>query len=104
MIRVSVLYPHKDGARFDHAYYATKHMAIVREGMGDLIRKIEVDQGVGSGQPGQPAPFVAVGHLLFDSMEAFQQAFAKGGAAALGDIPNFTDIQPQLLVSETKEA
>lgn len=104
MIRVSVLYPYTEGARFDHNYYATKHMAIVRNGMGDTVRKIEVDKGLGSGQPGQPAPFAAVGHLFFDSMEAFQAAFAAGGVAAMSDVPNFTDIQPQVLVSETEEA
>ena len=26
MIKVSVMYPNKPGARFDHAYYLQKHM------------------------------------------------------------------------------
>ena len=102
MIRVSVMYPHKEGARFDHEYYATKHMAIVR-GIGDALKKIEVDKGLGGGMPGAPAPFVSVGHLYFDSMESFQAGFAKIGAQAMADIPNFTDIQPQVQVAEVKE-
>jgi uncharacterized protein (TIGR02118 family) len=103
MIRVSVMYPHKDGARFDHKYYAEKHMAIVRNGMGNLVKKIEVDHGVAGGAPGAPAPFVSMGHLYFDSIEDYQSAMAKGGAAAMADLPNFTDIQPQIQVAELKE-
>ena len=31
MIRVSVLYPNEPGARFDHQYYATKHVQLLNE-------------------------------------------------------------------------
>ncbi len=35
MIKVSVMYPNKEGARFDHAYYRDKHMPMVKAKMGD---------------------------------------------------------------------
>jgi hypothetical protein len=31
MIRVTVLYPNEPGKRFDHAYFATKHLPMVIE-------------------------------------------------------------------------
>ena len=35
MIKVSVLYPNKPGARFDHEYYRSRHMPLLKERMGD---------------------------------------------------------------------
>ncbi len=104
MIRVSVMYPNQDGATFDHDYYRDKHMAIVRRTMGDAVKRIEVDQGLAGGGDGQPAPYVAIGHIYFDSMESMQGAMAQGGGEAMADLPNFTNVQPQLLISETNEA
>src|SRR5690348_1454679 len=34
MIKVSVMYANKPGARFDHVYYRDKHMPLVRDRMG----------------------------------------------------------------------
>lgn len=100
MIRVSVFYPQTEGARFDHDYYARKHMPLVREKLEPFgIVRAEVDRGVAGG-PGEPAPFVAAGHLIFDSLDQFQQAFASVGAELMADIPNYTDIEPQFQLSE----
>jgi uncharacterized protein (TIGR02118 family) len=104
MIRVSVMYPNQDGATFDHDYYKVKHMEIVRRSMGDAVRRIEVDRGLAGGGDGAPAPYVAIGHLYFESMDALQGAMAKGGGEAMADLPNFTNVQPQMLISETTEA
>ena len=35
MIKVSVMYPYRAGARFDHDYYASQHMPQLRQRMGD---------------------------------------------------------------------
>jgi len=43
-----------------------------------------------------------MGHLLFDSVEAFQAAFAPIAPALMGDIPNYTNIQPTIQISEVK--
>ena len=46
--------------------------------------------------------FIAMGHLLFDSAEAFQAAFAPHAATIMADIPNYTAIQPVIQISEVK--
>ena len=43
-----------------------------------------------------------MGHLLFDSVEAFLQAFAPHADAIVGDITNYTNTQPTIQISEVK--
>ena len=43
-----------------------------------------------------------MGHLYFDSVEAFQAAFGPHAETILADIPNYTNIQPVIQVSEVK--
>jgi uncharacterized protein (TIGR02118 family) len=102
MIKVSVLYPHSASATFDMAYYLEKHMPMVRQKLGAACKGTAVEQGIGGGAPGAPPTYIAMGHLLFDSAEAFQSAFAPHAAAIMGDIPNYTKIQPIIQVSEVK--
>ncbi|HWK49508.1 MAG TPA: EthD family reductase, partial [Steroidobacter sp.] len=54
MIKVSVMYPSRPGARFDHAYYKDKHMPLVQARMGAACRFYTVDKGLGGGAPGEP--------------------------------------------------
>jgi uncharacterized protein (TIGR02118 family) len=101
MIRVSVLYPSGDGKKFDHDYYVNKHMTLVKARLGGAgLRRLEVDKGVAGGAPGAPAPFACVGHLYFDSLAAFQTAMKPHGKELFADVPNFTDITPQVQISE----
>ena len=63
MIRVSVLYAHEAGKKFDHDYYVNKHMKLVRERLMSFgLVRTEVDKGRAGGAPGAPAPYVAIGH------------------------------------------
>lgn len=102
MIKVSVLYPHQEGGSFDMEYYCNKHVPMARNKLGAACRGISVEQGLGGATPGTPPAFVAMGHLLFDSVEAFQAAFAPHAAAIMGDIPNYTTLQPVIQISEVK--
>ncbi|GAB3772283.1 EthD family reductase [Ramlibacter monticola] len=100
MVKVSVLYPQREGARFDHAYYRDKHMPLVKERLGSACLYYTVDKGLAGGAPGAPAPFVGMCHLYCESAEEFQKAFGANAAEILGDIPNYTDLQPIVQVSE----
>jgi uncharacterized protein (TIGR02118 family) len=92
MIRVSVMYPKSDGATFDMDYYRTTHMDIVQQSIPGVTRT-EIDHAI-------DGPYLAVGHLFFESLEAMQSSMgAPSAGAALGDIPNFTNTQPVMQVS-----
>ncbi len=98
MIRVSVLYP--SGGKFDQDYYINTHMKMVADRVGDALIRFEVDKGLSGAAPGSPAPFMAVGHLYFNSVEEFAQAFGQHAGEIMADVPNFTDAQGQIQISE----
>jgi uncharacterized protein (TIGR02118 family) len=102
MIKVTVMYPNTSGVHFDMAYYLDRHMPMLRTLMGGVVKGINVEQGLAGGQPGAPAPYIALGHLLFESVDAFQAAFAQHSAAIVADIPNYTNSQPTIQISQVK--
>ncbi len=102
MIKVSVFYPNEEGKKFDMDYYLNSHIPMVQEKLGAALKGGTVDQGLGGAEPGSPATYIAMGHLLFDSVEEFQSAFGPHAEAIMADIPNYTDIQPTIQVSEVK--
>lgn len=102
MIKVSVFYPQSAGSKFDMDYYVGKHLPMVARLTGDACKGTAAEQGLGGGAPGEPPEFAAMGHLYFESVEAFQQAFAPHAAEIMGDVPNYTDIQPKIQISEVK--
>ncbi|MHA6796612.1 EthD family reductase [Pseudonocardia bannensis] len=102
MIKVSVLYPRDESAKFDMDYYLGQHIPMVQEKLGAALKGVSVEQGVAGGTPDAPPAFVAMGHLLFDSPEAFQESFGPHAEQIMGDIPNYTSIQPTIQISDVK--
>lgn len=102
MIKVSVLYPNEDGGKFDMAYFRDNHIPMIREKLGSACKQISVEQGLGGPEPGSPAAYMVMGHMYFDSVEEFQIAFGPHSDALMGDIPNYTDVQPVIQISEVK--
>jgi uncharacterized protein (TIGR02118 family) len=100
MIKVSVMYPNKSGARFDHQYYRDKHMPLVKARMGDACKYYTVDKGLAGGAPGDPATYVGMCHIFADSIEAFQKSFGPHAKEIMADIANYTDIAPVMQISE----
>jgi uncharacterized protein (TIGR02118 family) len=68
--------------------------------LGDTLKKVEVDRGIGGLQPGAPPPYVAITHLHFDSVGDFQTAFGPHAERITGDEPNFTNIAVKVQISE----
>src|SRR5262252_8525655 len=46
MIKVSVMYPNKPGVRFDHEYYRTKHLPLIKSRMGAALKYYTIDKGL----------------------------------------------------------
>jgi uncharacterized protein (TIGR02118 family) len=61
-----------------------------------------VDQDLAGRARDAPAAFVAMGDLYFDSVEVFQEAFGPHAETIMADVPNYTDTQPNIQVSEIK--
>ena len=100
MVKVSVMYPNQAGANFDHGYYRDRHMPMVAEKLGPALVRYTVDKGLAGGAPGSPPAFVASCALYLESLEPFQAAMATHGAAIMGDIPNYTNLAPQIEITE----
>lgn len=101
MIKISVLYPNTEGVTFDFDYFLNKHFPMVLDLIGDKVKQSAVEQGISGGpQPGSPAPFVAMAHLYFANMEDFQSGMSAGGPTIMNDIPNYTNAQPVIQISE----
>ena len=103
MIKVSVMYPNRPGARFDQAYYLDRHMPMVKARMGPTLKFYAVEKGLAGGGPGDPPPNLVTAHLHCDSIDDFQRGFGPHSQEIMGDIPNYTDAAPQLQISEAKE-
>ncbi len=102
LIKVSVLYPNAAGCRFDMNYYLDQHMPMVQQKLGPACKRMAVEEGIAGGAPGAPATFVAMCHLYFDSIDAFQSAFAPHAQEIMADIPNYTNTQPTIQISEVR--
>jgi uncharacterized protein (TIGR02118 family) len=102
MIKISVMYPNSAGAEFDMRYYLDTHIALVKEKLGSACKGVQVEAGVSGAAPGAAAAYVCMGHLLFDSVEAYQQAFAPHVDAIMGDVKNYTNVEPVVQISEIK--
>jgi uncharacterized protein (TIGR02118 family) len=47
-----------------------------------------------------PADYLAMGHLYFESVEDFENSFGPNSEKIIGDLPNFTNSEPVLQISE----
>ena len=100
MIVVSVMYPASAGAKFDMDYYREKHIPLVGARWNACgVREAKVLHGVGA-PGGGAAAYSVIALLTFDSAADFEQAVAKHGAEIIGDIANFSSVQPLIQVND----
>jgi uncharacterized protein (TIGR02118 family) len=101
MATLTVLYPRAPGASFDHDYYENKHLPLA-------VRRW-ADAGLAGGEAligksapdGSDSPFFAIGIIHFESADALNSALnGEHAAEIIGDIRNFTDVQPILQINE----
>jgi uncharacterized protein (TIGR02118 family) len=100
MIVVSVMYPASAGAKFDMDYYREKHIPLVGARWNACgLREAKVLRGAGSPDGGVPA-YSVIALLTFDSAADFDQAVARHGPEIIGDIANFSSVQPIIQVND----
>lgn len=96
MIKVTVLYPFSESSRFDHDYYRDNHMPLVKKLLGDACIYYGIDKAVAGDTP---QPYHALCHIVLRSA-ADLAALNDHMPAFAADIPNYTDVQPAVQVSE----
>ena len=103
MIRVTALYRNSERARFDFDYYVKTHVQLGRERLRDFgIGRIEVERGVES-LDGQRTGYVCIAHVEFPSVEDFKRGMERHGEELFADLPNYTNIEPEIQISELVE-
>jgi len=102
VIKVSVFYANGEGKRFDIGYYYEKYMTLVQKLCGPALKSMAVEQGMSGMATGSPAPFLAMGHLYFETLDAFQSSFGPHLNEIVSDVPNYTNIEPSIQISEVK--
>ena len=90
--------------RANHEYYRETHLPLVRGLLGTAVRRAEIDRAIAGPTQDAPRVWMASGHLFFDTMEAFQSAFGPHAAVIMADLPNFTNVQPHIVISESASA
>ncbi len=104
MATISVVYPRSAGATFDYDYYQNKHLPLALNRWADaglvggeaLLGKSAAD--------GSDAPFFAIGIIHFQSSEKLSAALSGEHASeVIGDIRNFTNVQPIIQINERIE-
>lgn len=100
LIKVTILYPNDDGKTFDMDYYSNKHMPMVASLLGDSLKFLAIDKGIAGRAPDEPVPYLAIGYLYFDKLSDYQDSFGPNAEKIVGDIPNYTNIQPVIQISE----
>jgi uncharacterized protein (TIGR02118 family) len=102
VIKVSVMYPNAAGTKFDMTYYLDHHIPLVRRLLGSALKGVSVERGISGEEPRSAAPYIATGHLLFDSVQTFQSSFAPYAQEITEDIPKYTNSEPLIQIGEVK--
>jgi uncharacterized protein (TIGR02118 family) len=93
MIAVTILYPQTDESTFDIDYYTGSHMPMFADALGDAC------QGWGAATINN-GKWAAMGWAMVTTQDAFNGAMAEHGAKIMGDVANYTNVQPELIVGE----
>lgn len=95
---LNVIYPNRDGARFDTSYYRSTHIPLAMKVM--KATSVMLIEGVPNGTAA--APYAMIAHFQFASPEALKAALANPAMAEVrADVAKFTDITPTVMLGKT---
>ena len=69
--------------------------------LAQLLRVSLLKKGL-QGHPGSPPTYLALGHLYFESVDAFVQAWGPQAQEIVSDVPNYTNCEPIIQISTVK--
>jgi uncharacterized protein (TIGR02118 family) len=96
---LNVIYPNRDGARFDADYYRATHIPLAMKVM--KATSVLLIEGVPMGTTA--APYAMIAHFQFPSLEALQAAVANPAMAEVrADVAKFTDIAPTVMLGKSQ--
>lgn len=96
MLRCTVLYPNKAGAKFDFDYYLKKHIPLANEILGGKFKVAKVLPG----QDGKAPAFICIASIDVPSADDFATRNKARGAELGKDIANYTDVTPIIQMEE----
>lgn len=101
MIVLTVLYPKTADSRFDMDYYLNQHVPLTRNRLTPAgILGIDLEEGLAGSAPDSPPTYAMIGRIKFNTVGELQAALTTHGPELIADIPNFTDVQPLLQISQ----
>ena len=103
LYKIAILYPGGQDKTFDMDYYENKHMPMVAGYLGKNLKFYEIDKGISGRTPNDKAPYVAIGYFYCYDVAEYGKAISENREAVIGDIKNYTNIQPVIQISQIKQ-
>ena len=104
MIKVAIFYPNGEDKTFDMEYYSTKHMPMAAGLFGGALKAMSIDKGLGGMAPDSSPKFAAIGYFYFETMEDMQTSMGTHSEQLRADVPNYTNIKPEIQISTVERA
>ena len=102
MIKVAIYYPNGADKTFDMDYYANKHMPMAANLFGDSLKAMSIDKGLVNGTPDAPVQYLAIGYFYFETISSFENSMKPNSERLKTDVPNYTNILPEIQISEVQ--
>ena len=97
---ITVLYENVDDATFNLNYYLSAHMPLVDQKFKPFgIKGWRVLKAVGTPFGGKPA-YSIIANLEFETADQFRAAVAAEGGTVFGDVPNFSNKDPVVVIGD----
>ncbi|MNL58461.1 EthD protein [compost metagenome] len=75
-------------------------MTMIQQKMAGACSHFTIEKGLQGPVPGSAPTYIAIGHLFFESLDAFASAFGPHAKAIGADIANYTSLKPIIQISE----
>jgi len=98
---MTVLYPHKEGDHFNYEYYRDHHLVTIMKLYGaKAISRYELNKGLSALDGTSPAPYNATVNIYIENQKAFDEAGKKYTQTLVGDVHNFSAVNPVAFPTE----